>query len=460
MNSKQEEVFKSKGFTLVRLFEEKDTLKAEYICVCKKVRIQCVRDAIRRNCRFCNEQSLREIPQRGEHVDEKTGEIWKPVVGGWVSNLGNAKNALEVRLTTNENNKYRYRLNGKHQYASRLVALAFKIPGYENLDNIKEYNVTHKDGNKANNRPENLEILTRSQLAGRRESIEMTEARDERAAIPVSTYNVPYRTIPELPNHRIYENGEISNTVKLLTPTTQDGYDRVSIKGGRTFKVHRLVCYAFHPIEGLTDMKSYAHIQVNHKNGIKTDNRAENLEWATQSENINHAYDTGLNRKVRPVAQYSLENAFIANHKSIAAGARAAQVPEHHIRGSANGGKHNTYIWKYIKPEEFEEEKQPVRSVIRIYNEQKGRTLDEFPKIYFYENGEVWTESKQIKPETILGKPVIKIKTKHYELLKLLCMAHKPIPGLTTYEDYASYEVRMKVKNNLNVSNLEWVKLN
>ena len=56
--------------------------------------------------------------------------------------------------------------------------------------------------------------------------------------------------------------------------------------------VHRLVLSAFLPIE---NMELY---DVNHKNGDKLDNRLENLEWCTRSENIKHSYKNGLQARV------------------------------------------------------------------------------------------------------------------------------------------------------------------
>lgn len=53
------------------------------------------------------------------------------------------------------------------------------------------------------------------------------------------------------------------------------------------FFVHRLVAMAY--VKGFQD-----GMTVNHKNGVKTDNRAENLEWVTLSDNTRHQWASGL----------------------------------------------------------------------------------------------------------------------------------------------------------------------
>jgi hypothetical protein len=76
----------------------------------------------------------------------------------------------------------------------------------------------------------------------------------------------------------------------IKTRINKDGYAeiRLSIEGKtKTTFLHIILAKAFIPNP---DNKP----EINHINGIKTDNRIENLEWVTHSENMIHAYKMGL----------------------------------------------------------------------------------------------------------------------------------------------------------------------
>ena len=78
------------------------------------------------------------------------------------------------------------------------------------------------------------------------------------------------------------------------------GYARVRIKGKR-YKIHRLVAETFIP--NPEDKR-----EVNHKDGNKLNNRADNLEWATRSENQKHAYAIGLQKPSEKQKQAVIKN--------------------------------------------------------------------------------------------------------------------------------------------------------
>ena len=128
------------------------------------------------------------------------------------------------------------------------------------------------------------------------------------------------------------------NTIK--PELTKQGY--ISIKlyknnTGKHFQVHRLIADAFIP-------NSENKNCINHINGIKTDNRLENLEWMTYSENNKHAYDTGL-KKTRKVI--CIETSIM--YKSMREAGKLLNIGFQDIWGCCNSHKKTAggFHWQY-----------------------------------------------------------------------------------------------------------------
>jgi hypothetical protein len=101
-------------------------------------------------------------------------------------------------------------------------------------------------------------------------------------------------------NHK----GRISEGSK----THHSGYVSVSIYP-KSYLLHRLVAHTF-------IVNPMNKEQVNHIDGNKQNNHLTNLEWVTNQENTQHAYDTGLKKSIS-INQYDLNNNYINTFKSI-----------------------------------------------------------------------------------------------------------------------------------------------
>ena len=108
--------------------------------------------------------------------------------------------------------------------------------------------------------------------------------------------------------------------------------------------VHRLVAEAF--LENPNQRK-----EVNHKDGNKQNNSASNLEWATRSENMSHAYKSGL-RKTTCVSAFTKTGEFVKTFSSEKEAMEFCGVDYNAGISNCLIGKTKTaygYVWKYAE---------------------------------------------------------------------------------------------------------------
>lgn len=129
------------------------------------------------------------------------------------------------------------------------------------------------------------------------------------------------REVQGYPNYKISSEGIIYNKRnRVLKPhKSNNGYLQIGLYKDKKFSkratIHRLVACAF-----VVNSDPSKFDQVNHKNGIKTDNRAINLEWTNQKGNNKHKFEVlkyhGVGRKLTDEQAKQIRESNLSSRKA------------------------------------------------------------------------------------------------------------------------------------------------
>lgn len=147
------------------------------------------------------------------------------------------------------------------------------------------------------------------------------------------------KNIPFNEKYSITEDGKVINNKRNKERKSfidKYGYLKVGLNDNKKYYIHRLVALTY--IENPQNKET-----VNHKDGNKTNNHISNLEWMTNEENINHAFNTNLIKRTPIVCK---KTGKIWNSLNLAA--KENKINSGHLHNMLNGKTKNTSNLVYL----------------------------------------------------------------------------------------------------------------
>jgi len=147
---------------------------------------------------------------------------------------------------------------------------------------------------------------------------------------PIEAVNHPgFYLIPGYSNYVISKDGRLFNCTsgRYLNGSKSNNYLKPNAIGyrivsmiddfniSRAIPIHRLLCLVF-KYPGIC----FINLEVNHINGIKNDNRLENLEWVTTQQNARHAHDNNLVKRTKtshPLSVRDIDTGEVVKYSNI-----------------------------------------------------------------------------------------------------------------------------------------------
>ena len=396
-------------------------------------------DAVREVCtaRRKNEELWRGIPGFSKYEASTFGRI-----------RGKRKKDL---LSFNKTQEQVTLVSDQYEDVRKRIHLFIAAAFLPNSDDKKK--LIHLDGNKFNNNISNLMWSLHSKIVG----MAADRVRIKASALPIEVDEngeAVWKVIPSFPKYEINKMGQVRNRKdKKLRKVTVEPQKRVTIslllKNGKSIPrlLHRLVAETFLPNP---DNKP----EVNHIDGNIHNNELFNLEWVTKSENIQHAFQTGLNGKnigsTKAVKMFTLDEVFICEYESVDKAAKDNNVRAQDISKCCKGQleDYGDFIWKYS--EQISDEELQKEHVV----------LSDFPEYKIYRSGKIYSVKTHSWITPSNTRPYRRISLTNVQKKKKLINVHRLMALAFVQNSYpANYDIVDHIdgdKWNNDPSNLRW----